>query len=104
MLADLSQKQEALHHRKSVTVLVLAVIVFGALVCAYLYNGASVGDYVTSSSVPTIQSQMVAELRQAPDASLTNVQKSAVVKYLSKSGTTLTTAQKLDTIKTLQGR
>ena len=102
MSSDLFRKTEGTHHRRSVAILVLALVVFAGLIIAYLSNPDS-SDYVsTQAPTQSLKTMMAAQLKQSPQTQLSDLQKTAVAAYLSKKGTAPTSVEKLDMVNALK--
>lgn len=96
------QFSQTKHHRKSVTALVVAVIVFGIVIANYLTSDKPREEVQTSVRSQTPQERLVAVLDASPDVSVSVDQKNHAVTELKKSRVTLSNAQKLEVISLLQ--
>lgn len=95
------------HHRRTVTVLILAVLVFGLLIVGYLYstdNTRQEGNMPLggSSDRTTLQSQTVSQLSQGAPTSVSDADKRKVIQRMTRPSSGLSNAQKLEIISQLQ--
>lgn len=96
-----SQKK---HHSKSITALVISVIIFGVVLASYITQ-QSVDQSVTpvaEHASPTPQEQLISALRSSSEVSLSNDQKSQVITRLKRSNATLSDEQKNAIISSLK--
>ena len=95
------QFSQTTHHRRSVAALILAVVVCAVIIVSYLASGGlqQVQAPVTRQ---TLQERLAATLSSSPDVPLSADQKSQAIAELRKSRATLSNAQKLDIINSLQ--
>lgn len=93
------------HHRRSVAVLILSVVVFGLLIVAYLYStDTEVQKNVSSVSEDraTAQSEVVSQLNASAPVLVSNGDKKKIIQRMSRPSSGLTDAQKTDIINQLQ--
>lgn len=93
------------HHRRGVTIMILAVIIFGLLIIAYLYRveigqqgGVPMGSDIRTGPQP----QVVSELSASAPVSVSDADKKKIVQRMSRPSSGLSNAQKSDIISQLQ--